>query len=113
MSQEGDIIESFQVLDFIKLKLNEIFIKGIDSLSNENNSSLIKLTQKLDNMNFSTLSKRLESFLEKMKRMTQKPVPMTLKKDISKDILEIITIARILERIMTLEYIKKTLKKGD
>ena len=113
MSQEEDIRESFQVLDVIKLKLNEILIKGIDSLSNENNSELANLTQKLEEMNFSTLSKRLESFLEKLKRMTQKPVPMNLRKEISIDILQIISIARLLERIMTLESVKKTLKKGN
>jgi len=112
MSQEEDIRESFQVLDVIKLKLNEILIKGIDSLSNENNSELVNLTQKLEEMNFSTLSKHLESFNEKLKQMIQKPVPMNLKKDISIEILKIISIARILERIMTLESIKKTLRRG-
>jgi len=113
MSQEEDIRESFQVLDVIKLKLNEILIKGIDSLSNENNSELVNLTQKLEDMNFSTLSKHLESFIEKLKQMTQKPVPMNLKKGISIEILKIISIARILERVMTLESVKKTLKRGN
>jgi len=113
MSQEEDIRESFQVLDVIKLKLNEILIKGIDSLSNENNSELVNLTQKLEEMNFSTLSKHLESFNEKLKQMIQKPVPMNLKKDISIEILKIISIARILERIMTLESIKRTLRRGN
>ena len=113
MSQEEDIKESFQVLDVIKLKLNEILIKGIDSLSNENNSELVNLTQKLEEMNFLTLSKHLESFNEKLKQMTQKPVPMNLKKNISIEFLKIISIARILERIMTLESVKKTLKRGN
>ncbi len=113
MSQEEDIRESFQVLDVIKLKLNEILIKGINSLSNENNSELVNLTQKLEEMNFSTLSKHLKSFNEKLKKMIQKPVPMNLKKDISIEILKIISIARILERIMTLESVKKILKRGN
>lgn len=113
MSQEEDIRESFQVLDVIKIKLNEILIKGIDSLSNENNSELVNLTQKLEEMNFSTLSKHLESFNEKLKQVIQKPVPMNLKKDISIEILKIISIARIFERIMTLENIKRTLRRGN
>lgn len=113
MSQEEDIIESFHILDVIKIKLNEIIIKGIDSVSNENNSELVDLKEKLKSMNFTTLGELLESFLEKLQRLTQKPVPISLKKEISIEILRIIAVTRMLEKIMTLESVKKTLKAGD
>jgi hypothetical protein len=111
MSQEQDIRESFQVLDIIKLKLNEILIKGIDSLTNENTSDLVNLAKKLREMNFSTLSEHLESFIRKLEQLIQKPIPLNLKKEISIEILKIISISRILERVMNLESVKKTLKR--
>ena len=113
MSQEEDIIESFHILDVIKIKLNEIIIKGIDSVSNENNSELVDLKEKLKSMNFTTLGELLESFLEKLQGLSQKPVPISLKKEISIEILRIIAVTRMLEKIMTLESVKKTLKAGD
>jgi len=68
VSQEEDIVESFHILDVIKIKLNEIIIKGIDSVSNENNSELVGLKERLEGMNFTTLSELLESFLEKLQK---------------------------------------------
>jgi len=108
-----EIKDSFHILDIIKIKLNEILIQGIESVSNENNSELVDLKDKLKGMNFSTLSELLESFLEKLQNLAQKPVPMSLKKDISIDILRIIAITRMLEKIMTVESVKKTLKAED
>jgi len=110
VSIDGDIEESFHILNVIKIKLNEIIIKGIDSVSNENNSKLVDLKDKLKEMNFTTLSELLESFLEKLQKFTQKPIPISLKKEISIEILRIIAVTRMLEKIMTLESVKKTLK---
>lgn len=111
MSQEEDIIESFQILDVIKIKLNEVLIKGIESLSNESNSELVGLKDRLEEINFTTLSKLLESFLEKLRQLSKNPIPMTLKKEISIEILKIIAVTRMLQRIMNIESVKKTLKK--
>ncbi|MFX0077430.1 MAG: hypothetical protein ACFE96_18460 [Candidatus Hermodarchaeota archaeon] len=110
MSQDQDIRECFHILDIIKIKLNEIVIKGIDSVSSEDNSELWDLKGKLKEMNFITLSDLLESFLKKMEKLTQKPIPITLKQDISIEILRIIAVTRMLEKIMTVESVTKTLK---
>ena len=111
MIQEEEITESFHILDVIKIKLNDILIKGIDSVSNESNSELLSLKDKLKGMNFNTLSELLESFLEKLQELTQKPVPINLKKEVSIEILRIIAVTRMLEKIMTLESVKKTLSR--
>jgi hypothetical protein len=110
MVQDKEIFESFHILDVIKIKLNEILIKGVDSISNENNSELLELKEKLTEMNFTTLSALLESFLDKMREVAQKTVPISMKKEISIEILRIIAVTRMLEKIMTLESVKKTLE---
>ena len=110
MVQDKEIIESFQVLDVIKIKLNEILITGIDSIGNESNFELAELKNKLAEMNFTTLSDLLGSLLDKMKELSQKTASISLKKEISIEILRMIAVTRMLEKIMTLESVKKTLE---
>lgn len=113
MSQIEHITESFHILDIIKIKLNEVLIRGIESINQETESELMDLKNKLEEMNFTTLSKLLESFLEKLSLLSQIPIPLTSKKEIAIEILRIIAVTRMLERIMNLESAKKTLKRED
>jgi hypothetical protein len=113
VAQDEQIRESFHILDIIKIKLNEIIIKGIDSVSYENSSDLVDLKDRLKEMNFTTLSELLESFLEKIQNLTHKPIPINLKKEISIEILRIIAVTRMLEKIMTVESVKNTLKEEE
>lgn len=108
MSEDERLNKSYAILDIIKLKLSEILIKGIDNIS-VNLSELTDLKQRCEEMNFTTLSKVLETFIEKVEKLEQKPVPLTLKKEISVYILQIISITRMFERVMNLESVKKTL----
>ena len=110
MYQDDEIVESFRILEIIKIKLNEILIKGIDNVSNESSSELSELKDKLAEMNFTTLSQLLTSFLDKMKDLSQKPVPISKRKDVSIQILRIIAVNRMLEKIMTIESVKKILE---
>lgn len=106
MSENKQLIKSYEILDVIKLKLNEILIKGIDSISFEL-SELVILRQKCEELNFTTLSKVLELFIEKVKKLDEKPIPNTLRKEISIYILQIISIIRMFERIMNIESVKR------
>ncbi len=113
MLESRDLIESFNILDGIKFKLNEVLIKGVESLSNENLSELIELKQKFETINFSTLSQLLNSFLLKIEQLSHPPVSNDLKRELSKDILKMITYARMFEKVMTLESVKKIIKRED
>lgn len=112
MSENEQLIKSYEILDVIKLKLNEILIKGIDSISFDL-SELVKLRQKCEEMNFTTLSKVLELFIEKVKQLDEKPIPITLRKEISIYILQIISIIRMFERIMNIESVKRIVTSED
>ena len=110
MFQEEDITDAFHVLDVIKLKLNEILIKGIESVGNENHSEIVDLTRKIEELNFSTLSKLLGSFLEDLEKLRQKPVPNDVRKKLSIHVMKIVTMTRMFERIMTLKSVKNSLE---
>jgi len=107
--EDERLIKSYAILDVIKFKLNEIIIKGIDNIS-IGLPELIDLKQKCEEMNFTTLSKVLEAFIEKVGELDKKPVPLNLKKEISVYMLQIISITRMFERVMNLESVKMTLK---
>jgi len=113
MSQDPDIMESFSILDVIKIKLNDLLIQGIENIGIRSNSELLDLKNKLGEMNFTTLSELLGSFLEKIKGLSQKPIPLNLKKEISIEVLRIIAVTRMFERIMNIESVKKTLQEVE
>lgn len=101
----------FAIFDSIKPHLNEILIKGIESVSREDYKKIIHLQKNLENMHMNILNKRLTSFIAKIDQLLQGNVSKDLKQDLAIYILHIITIIRMFERIMTLEIVKKDLQK--
>ncbi len=101
----------FSVFDSIKPHLNEILIKGIESVSQEDYNKIINLKNNLENMHMNILNKKLTSFIAKIDQLLQGNVTNDLKQDLAIYILHIITIIRMFERIMTLEIVKKDLQK--
>ena len=61
--------ELFNLFDFVKARLNEILIKGIESISQENYSYFVQLKKKLNSMNLTTLNDLLENFIRRLKQL--------------------------------------------
>lgn len=101
----------FSIFNTIKPKLNDILIKGIESISRENYSEMSELKQQLEDMKLITLNKKLDSFLAKVDQLLLGTITKELKKELAVNTLQIITIIRMFERIMTLEMIKSDLGK--
>ncbi|MFX0020473.1 MAG: hypothetical protein ACFFAK_10295 [Promethearchaeota archaeon] len=108
-----DAEEIFSIFNTIKPYLNEIIVNGILTFSRENYHDLAKLIQKLEKMHLNTLNQHLESFLTKMDLLLRGEMSKELKKELAKNILQIITIIRMFERITTLECIKNNLLKKE
>jgi len=108
-----DAEEIFSIFDTIKPHLNEIIVKGILTFSKENYKEVAELKQRLEKMHLSTLNQKLESFLTKMDLILLGKVSKELKKELAIVTLQIITIIRMFERIITLECIKNDLLKKE
>jgi hypothetical protein len=72
-----------------------------------------ELKQQLEDMKLITLNKKLDSFLAKVDQLLLGTMTKELKKELAVNTLQIITIIRMFERIMTLEMIKSDLGKEN
>lgn len=103
--------EIFSVFDTIKPLLNEILIKGVESISRENYTEITQLKEKLENMNLKSLNQELDFFLINIDQILQTKISIELRRGIAENALQIITIIRMYERMMTLQLIINELKK--
>ena len=101
--------EIFSIFDVIKSDLNEILTKGIISFSKENYTELVELKKKLEKIHLNTLNYKLDSFLAKIDQLLHAQASKELKIELGINTLQIITIIRMFERIMTLECVKNQL----
>ncbi|MFX1316231.1 MAG: hypothetical protein ACFE9T_10230 [Promethearchaeota archaeon] len=97
------------MFDFIKARLNEILIKGIENVSQENYSDFLQLKKKLKDMHLGTLDDLLKDFIKRQEQLKTIYKLKELKFELAIMSLKIITVTRMYERIMTLEVIKKNL----
>jgi len=103
--------EIFSILDSIKPRLNEILIKGVESISRENYSEITQLREKLEYMNLKSLNQELDSFLVNIDQILQAKISREMRSSLAENALQIITIIRLYERMMTLQIILNKLKK--
>jgi hypothetical protein len=106
-----NIEEVFSIFDSIKPRLNEILIKGIESTSRENYTEISKLKEQLEYMNLNSLNQQLDFFLDNIDQILQNNVSIELRKKITINAFQIITIIRMYERIMTHQLVMNELKK--
>ncbi|MFX1410387.1 MAG: hypothetical protein ACFFA6_08540 [Promethearchaeota archaeon] len=97
------------MFDFVKARLNEILIKGIESISQQNYSDFLQLKKKLKNMHLGTLKDLLKNFIKGLEKLKTTNNLRDVKFELAIMVLKIITVTRMYERIMTLEVIKKNL----
>ena len=105
--------EIFSIFDIIKMHLNEILTKGVVSFSKENYTEMVELKKKLEKMHLNTLNYKMDSFLVKIDQLVHTKASKELKMELAIDTLQIITIIRMFERIMTLECVKNQLIKEE
>lgn len=110
--EDNNAEKIFSIFDNIKPHLNEILIKGIESISRENYEEIVHLKENLEYMHLNTINKKLTSFIAKIDLLLQGKATKDLKQDLAVSTLHIITIIRMFERIMTLEIVKKDLQKN-
>ena len=103
--------EIFSIFDSIKPRLNEILIKGVESISRENYSEITQLREKLEYMNLKSLNQELDSFLVNIDQILQAKISREMRSSLAENALQIITIIRLYERMMTLQIILNKLKK--
>lgn len=105
--------EIFSIFDIIKSNLNEILTKGVISFSKENYTEMIDLKKKLENLHLNILNYKMDSFLAKIDQLVHAKASKELKIELANNTLQIITIIRMFERIMTLECVKNQLIKEE
>ena len=103
--------EIFSIFDSIKPRLNEILIKGVESISRENYSEITQLREKLEYMNLKSLNQELDSFLVNIDQILQAKISREMRRNLAENALQIIAIIRLYERMMTLQIILNKLKK--
>jgi len=101
MSIEKGAREVLFIFDIIKARLNELLINGVENFYDENLEELNILKEKLLNLKLNLIADLLDAFLEHLENQD--------KQKIVKYVLRIISATRMVERVMSMELIKKGL----
>ena len=101
MSIEKGAREVLFIFDIIKARLNELLINGVENFYDENLEELNILKEKLLNLKLNLIADLLNAFLEHLENQD--------KQKIAKYVLRIISATRMVERVMSMELIKKDL----
>lgn len=100
----AEIEEIFDIFDSIKNQIHMMIIKGITNTS-DSFKKLQDLRRKVDEMHLKVLVDLLDALITHLKNFSGGINP-EIKHTLSKTILDIITINRIFEQVMTVDILK-------
>ena len=100
----AEVEEVFEIFDSIKSQFHLMIIKGIDTGTDSLNK-LQTLREKVKKMQLDAMTHVLDSIITNLEKMT-KGINTEKKHTLSQEILNIITLNRIFERVMTIDILK-------